>query len=155
MDAPKLAELRGGALDGFDDGREGVAEDHGAPGAEEVDVAIAVGVEEVGAFGAGDKGWVAANGAEGAHGGVDAAGEEFFGAKLELARASVGAGHVFSIRAGRLPILVERLDFTPRLLIHVVMTAGAVAGSTGALRRRTAAETRVMMRPTGRGSMKV
>ena len=44
--------VRGGALDGFDDGREGVAEDHGAPGAEVVDVAVAVGVGEVGACGA-------------------------------------------------------------------------------------------------------
>jgi DoxX-like protein len=40
-------------------------------------------------------------------------------------------------------------------LSHVVMTAGAEVESTGALRRRTAAETRVMMRPTGSGSMKV
>ena len=35
------------------------------------------------------------------------------------------------------------------------MTAGAAVGSTGALRRRMAAEMRVMIRPTGRGSMKV
>ena len=47
VDAPKLAELAGGALDGFNDGRKGVAEDHGAPGAEVVDVAVAVGVGEV------------------------------------------------------------------------------------------------------------
>ncbi len=39
----------GGALNGFDDGRKGVAEDHGTPGAEVVDVAVAVGVGEVGA----------------------------------------------------------------------------------------------------------
>ena len=52
VEAPKLAELRGGALDGFDDGREGVAEDHGAPGAEVVDVAVAVGVSEVSALAA-------------------------------------------------------------------------------------------------------
>jgi uncharacterized membrane protein YphA (DoxX/SURF4 family) len=43
----------------------------------------------------------------------------------------------------------------PGLLIYVVMTAGAAVGSTGALRRRMAAEMRVMRRPTGRGSMKV
>jgi hypothetical protein len=41
------------------------------------------------------------------------------------------------------------------VLIYVVMTAGAAMGSTGALRRRMAAEMRVMMRPTGRGSMMV
>jgi len=43
----------------------------------------------------------------------------------------------------------------PGILIYVVMTAGAAVGSTGALRRRIAAEIRVMIRPTGRGSMKV
>jgi len=43
----------------------------------------------------------------------------------------------------------------PGLLIYVVMIAGAAVGSTGALRRRMAAEMRVMIRPTGRGSMKV
>ena len=40
-------------------------------------------------------------------------------------------------------------------MIHVVITAGAAVGSTGVLRRRMAAEMRVMIRPTGRGSMKV
>jgi hypothetical protein len=65
VEAPKLADFRGGALDGFDDGREGVAEDHGAPGAEVVDVAVAVGVVEVGALGALDEGRRAADGAEG------------------------------------------------------------------------------------------
>ena len=43
----------------------------------------------------------------------------------------------------------------PGLLIYVVTTAEAAVGSTGALRRRMAAEMRVMIRPTGRGSMKV
>jgi hypothetical protein len=41
------------------------------------------------------------------------------------------------------------------LLTYVVMTTEAAVGSTGALRRRMAAEMRVMIRPTGRGSMKV
>lgn len=49
----------------------------------------------------------------------------------------------------------EGRGLRPGLLIYVVMTAGAAVGSTGALRRRMAAEMRVMMRPTGRGSMKV
>jgi hypothetical protein len=43
----------------------------------------------------------------------------------------------------------------PGLLTHVIMTAGAAEGSTGVLRRRMAAEMRVMIRPTGRGSMTV
>jgi len=41
------------------------------------------------------------------------------------------------------------------LLVYVALSAGAAADSTGALRRRMVAETRVMRRPTGRGSMKV
>jgi hypothetical protein len=43
----------------------------------------------------------------------------------------------------------------PGLLIYVLMTSGAVPDPTVALRRRTAAEMRVMIRPTGKGSMKV
>jgi len=56
-------------------------------------------------------------------------------------------------RASHLPF--ERSGLRPGLLIYVVMTAGAAVGSTGALRRRMAAEMRVTIRPTGRGSMKV
>ena len=51
--------------------------------------------------------------------------------------------------------MTEGWGLRPGLLIYVVMTAGAAVGSTGALRRRMAAEMRVMIRPTGRGSMKV
>ncbi len=43
----------------------------------------------------------------------------------------------------------------PGLFVQVAMTAGAAMGSGGVLRRRRAAETRVIMRPTGKGSMKV
>ena len=82
-----------GLLDGLDDGREGVAEDHGAPGAEEVEVAVAVRVEEVGPFGVSHERRVAADGAEGADGRVDSAGKEFFGA-LQVAGAGEAAGHV-------------------------------------------------------------
>ena len=39
-----------GALDGFDHRRKGVAQDHRPPGAEVVDVAVAVGVGELGAL---------------------------------------------------------------------------------------------------------
>jgi hypothetical protein len=42
----------------------------------------------------------------------------------------------------------------PKPLVYVDMTAAAL-GWTGALRRRTAAEMRVIRRPTGRGSMNV
>src|SRR4029077_5411315 len=54
------------------------------------------------------------------------------------------------------PILLSKgWGLRTGLLIYVDMTAGAAVGSTGALRRRVAAEMRVMIRPTGRGSMKV
>ncbi len=87
----------GGLLDGFDDGREGVAEDHGTPGAEEVEVAVAVFVEEICAFGVGEEGWISAYGAEGADWRVDSAGEEFFGALLQMTRAGEATGHEISI----------------------------------------------------------
>ena len=80
----------GGLLDGLDDGREGVSEDHGSPGAEVVEVLVAVGVVEVCAFGAGKEGRLAADGAEGSDGGVYSAGEEALGALAEL----IGPGEV-------------------------------------------------------------
>ena len=59
-----------------------MAKDHGTPGAEEVDVAVAVHIEEVRAASRGDEGRMSANGAEGADGRVDSAGKELFGAAL-------------------------------------------------------------------------
>jgi hypothetical protein len=72
-----------------------VAEDHRAPGAEKIEVAIAVDVEEVCAFGVSDEGRLATDGAKGADGRIDAAGEEFFGALLQLAGAEVRRRHLF------------------------------------------------------------
>jgi len=69
-----------------------VAEDHRAPGADVVDVAVAVSVDQEGTLGADDHGRVAAHGAEGANGGIDPAGQELLCALLELARTDVGAG---------------------------------------------------------------
>ena len=77
-----------GALDRFDHRRKGVAQNHGAPGAEVVDVAIAVGVVEIRALSALDEGRRAAHGAKGADRRVDAAGKEALGALLE----SLGTG---------------------------------------------------------------
>jgi hypothetical protein len=53
-----------------------MAEEKGPPGADVVDVFVAVGVEDVGGFAAGDEGRVAADAAAGADGGVDASGDE-------------------------------------------------------------------------------
>ena len=47
---PERRTGRDGALDGVDDLRVGVAEDHRAPGADQVDVVVAVDVGEVGAL---------------------------------------------------------------------------------------------------------
>jgi hypothetical protein len=74
-----------------------VAEDHGTPGAEEIEVAIAVFVKEIRAFGSGEEGRVSAYGAKGPDRRVDASREKFFGAKLQLAGAGERAGHGSSI----------------------------------------------------------
>jgi hypothetical protein len=68
-----------------------------------------------------------------------------------------GASYVFGweVKKTESPAAVdtEGRGFRPGLLIYVAMTAGAAV--TADLRRRMAAEMRVMRRPTGRGSMKV
>ena len=97
-----------GGLDGLDDGGKGMAEDHGSPGVEEVEVAVAVYVVEEGTFGAVEKGWIAADGAKGADGRVDSAREEVFGAVLELAGAGEGATHGVSISSGLASDAVHR-----------------------------------------------
>src|SRR5271170_4637848 len=81
-------------LNGLDDGREGVAEDHRPPGAEEVEIAVVVFVVEPGAFGSGEERWVSANGSEGADGGVYPAGEVFFGALLQMTGTGEAARHI-------------------------------------------------------------
>ena len=97
-DGGSEARATGGRLlDGLDHGREGVAEDHGPPGAEEVEVAVAVDVVEVGSFGVADERRVTADGAEGPDGRVDASGKKQFGTKLQVARVSEVAGHGLSI----------------------------------------------------------
>ena len=55
---------------GLDDGRVGVAEDHGAPGADQVDVLVAVDVGQARTLRRFDEAGGAADGAEGAHRGV-------------------------------------------------------------------------------------
>lgn len=74
-----------------------MAEDHGAPGAEEVEVAVSVFVEEPGALGVSEEGRVSAYCAKSTDGRIDAPREEFFGALLQLAGAGEDAGHGSSI----------------------------------------------------------
>ena len=68
-----------GRLDGLDDRRMGVAEDHRAPGADVVDVAVAVDVEQVGPFGPVEEDRLAADAAERPGRAVHPAGHELFG----------------------------------------------------------------------------
>ena len=74
-----------------------MAEDHRPPGAKEIEVTVAVLVVEVCALGVGEERGIAANSAEGAYGRVDSAGEEVFGALLQVARTGEAASHAFSI----------------------------------------------------------
>jgi hypothetical protein len=75
-----------------------MAEDHWAPGAEEVEVTVTVLVEEPRAFGVGDEGWVAADGAEGADGRIDPSGKKGFGALLQLAGAIESERHLIQYK---------------------------------------------------------
>ena len=76
-----VGDAVGGAVgegigDGLDDGGVGVAEDHGSPGADVVDEGAAVYGVDAGALGGADEEGSAADGFEGADGGVDAAGDD-------------------------------------------------------------------------------
>ncbi|MCY1534316.1 hypothetical protein D9M68_696840 [compost metagenome] len=74
----------------FQHGRVAMAQDHRAPGADVVDVLLAVGVPEIGTLGALHETRCAAHGAEGAHGRVHAAGDQGLGAVKQLL---VAVGH--------------------------------------------------------------
>ena len=120
-----------GLLDGFDDGRKGVAEDHGAPGAKEVEVTVAVFVEEIGAFGVREEGRVAAYGAEGSDGRVDASGKEFFGALLQVTGAGEGCEACFQYRrSGRLANWWFPRPLGPLRIVAIFSTMQASRGDS-------------------------
>ena len=77
---------RGGGGDRLDDARVGVAEDQRAPGADPVDVGVAVGVEDAVALGAVDEDRVAADRAHRPDRRVDAARHQPERARVELSR---------------------------------------------------------------------
>lgn len=84
-----------GRRDGGFDRRVAVPEDHGAPGADVINVLMIVDIPKVSALGAGDERRFAADGAEGAGGAVDAAGDDAVGADEGLVaagQAEVGSG---------------------------------------------------------------
>ena len=94
------------SLTACDDLGVGVAQDHGAPGADVVDVAVAVGVEDIGPGGAGEEDRVAADAAEGPHRGVHAPGDVALGGGEEVVGAGHGADPVWvdaSVRSGKEP----------------------------------------------------
>ena len=66
----------GGGTDGLDDDARGVAEDGGPPGANIVDILIAIDIPNAGALGALNEKGFAADAAKGADGGIDAAWDE-------------------------------------------------------------------------------
>src|SRR4051812_19292633 len=69
-----------------------MAEDERPPGADVVDVLVAIGIEEVRAESANDPGRLAADGPKPPDGGIHAAGNHLFGALLQLARELSLAG---------------------------------------------------------------
>jgi hypothetical protein len=94
---PKAGAVRGCLLNRFNHGREGVAEDHGSPGTEVVNVAIAVRVPQICALAALDKGRLATHGTKGAHGRVDPARKQLFCALPQRRGAGERDGHGSSI----------------------------------------------------------
>jgi hypothetical protein len=67
----------------------GVAQNHGAPGANVVEQLVAVGIVEVGALSTLDDQRLAADGAKRSDGAVDAADEDFLGALENLSRTAL------------------------------------------------------------------
>src|SRR6185437_10111613 len=93
---------RGGVLHRADDVGVRVAEDGGAPGADVIDVGAAVLPVDARALGAGDEDGLAADGAEGADGAVDAAGDDGARALEEVSGGGVAHGDPYSSpRRGR------------------------------------------------------
>ena len=93
--APNDKPRGGGLGDGVDDGRVRVAEDHRTPRADQVDVAVAVGVGEPAAVRLGDEARRAAYRGEGAYRGIHPAGNDRAGVLEQLGgclRARPGRG---------------------------------------------------------------
>src|SRR5581483_8989476 len=93
----EAGRVAGGALDGLDHRRKGMAQNHRAPGTEVVDGSVAVDVVEIGALGTLDERRFAAHGAKGPHGRVHAAGEKTFCACLKSVRTRARGHRGFSI----------------------------------------------------------
>src|ERR1700740_3773277 len=82
--------------EGFDQHGSSMAENQGPPGADVVNVVVAIGVEDVRAMAAPYEGRISANRAKSTHRRVDAARDHHFGAFLQLARLFELARHATS-----------------------------------------------------------
>ena len=76
--APKLVPLRRAVSMAMVYERMGVSENHGAPGEDIIEIAVAVDVEKAGPIAAFKEDWFAAHAAEGSGRAVDPAGHELF-----------------------------------------------------------------------------
>ena len=98
--APKLVPRRTAASSGRHDRRMGVAEDHRSPGADVIEVAIAVDIDQVGPFGVVDEDRLAADAAERPGGAVHSPGDELFGAGEGGVALLAGHGGFFKRKVG-------------------------------------------------------
>ena len=89
----KREAVERGFLHGFEYGGVAMAQDHGAPGADVVDVFLAVGVPEIGTLGTLHKTGRTAHGAESAHRGIDPA-RDHMGCAVK--KGLVAVGHILS-----------------------------------------------------------
>ena len=90
-----------GRLHRLDHLRMGMAQDHRPPGADVVDVAIAIDVEQIGPFAAGEEDRLAADSAKRPGRAIDAAGYQLLGAS-KGGMAFVSARHGSQLSAGRM-----------------------------------------------------
>ena len=99
----------GGFLHGFHHLGSGVAENHRPPGAEVIEVAIAVGIPEIGALGADDEGRLAADSAKRTHRRIDAAWQAEF-----QPAAGIGGNAAWNATDGVIDIQYRRRGEIPK-----------------------------------------
>lgn len=76
-----------------------MAENHRSPGTEEIEITVAIGVEEVSPFGMSHKWRLAVDCAKRPNRRIDASGEKFFGALLQMAGLAMGLRHLFQYKS--------------------------------------------------------
>ena len=76
-----------------------MAENHRPPGSEEVEIAVAIGVEEISPFGVSYKWRLATDCAKRPHRRIDAPGEKFFGTLLQMTGLAMRMRHLFQYKS--------------------------------------------------------